>query len=350
MSISIRILNANHGDCILVTYHNNDMIFNLLIDGGNSATFKYGPRKRSYGPLCLLLDELKSKGQCIDLAILTHIDDDHIGGLLSAFQEPGYLDSMVKKIWLNSSRLITQHFKENEIPQNDIYLADDSPLTSVRQGKNLELLLDEIGCERGDLIMAGQEIPEGPFKFTILSPNEGKLRKLLCIWPEDNTSPLTSGSDTDYALTFREILTSDSFIPDTSITNGSSIAFLLEADDKKFLFLGDAHDETVMESLSSLGYSEDRKLSVELVKVSHHGSQFNTSGNLIKMLDVKRYVISTNGSMHGLPNKRTIARLLALGEGDIYFNYDSVISRVLTPEELENYAERIKALGGEIRC
>ncbi|MGL5489270.1 MAG: MBL fold metallo-hydrolase, partial [Shewanella sp.] len=107
MSIKVRILSANHGDCILVTHEDSDGVFNLMIDGGNSATFKWGTAQRHKGALCVVLDELKEKGQCIDLAILTHIDDDHIGGFLNAFKATGYLNEMVKSIWFNSSRLIT---------------------------------------------------------------------------------------------------------------------------------------------------------------------------------------------------------------------------------------------------
>jgi len=349
MGISVRLLHANHGDCILVTHHSRDKIFNLLIDGGNGATFKYGPRGRSSGPLRLVLDELKTKGQHIDLAILTHIDDDHIGGLLSAFKTPGYLDEMVESIWFNSSRLITHHFNEKDIPQNDICLSDDSPQTCARQGKALETLLDEIGCERAPLIMAGQIIEKGPFKFTVLSPDEEKLRKLLCVWPEEKSAPETTGAATDYALTLDEIWAADAFSPDTSIANGSSIAFLLQADDKALLFLGDAHDETIVRSLRSLDFSSEAKLAVDLVKISHHGSQYNTSPEFLKLVESRRYIISTNGSKHGLPNKRTIARILALSDGMVCFNYESVIADMLLVHEVEAYSGRFEALDEEIR-
>ena len=349
MSINVRFLRANHGDCILVTHHNQDKVFNLLIDGGNGATFKYGPREHSKGELCQILDDLKAKGEHIDLVVLTHIDDDHIGGLLNAFEAPGYLGEMVKSIWFNSPRLITRHFEEKDIPQNEVYLRDDSPQTSARQGKALETLLEEIGCDRERLVMAGQVIMKGPFKFTILSPDEEKLRKLLCIWPETKSSPETSGATTDYEYTFDEILAYDSFNPDTSITNGSSIAFLLEVDDKALLFLGDAHDETIVKNLYMLGYSPEDKLSTELVKVSHHGSQYNTSPEFLNLIDSHRYVISTNGLKHGLPNKRTIGRLLRLSNGIVCFNYDSVITRMLKPQEIDVYAKRFEVLNEEIR-
>lgn len=348
MSISIRTLKANHGDSILVTHYGHDKVFNLLIDGGNGATFKNGPSDRFKGELCLVLDELKAKNESIDLLILTHIDDDHIAGLLKAFKAKNYLSTMVKSVWFNSSRLITEYFNEKEISENNIYLGNSSPLTSVQQGKNLEILLDEIGCNRAPLIKTGQTIDKGPLKFTILSPNEEKLRKLLCIWPTENCSATTSSAKTDYSLTLKEILASDHFIPDTSQANGSSIAFILEADDKKLLFLGDSHDDILIQELSLLGYSADNKLYVDLVKISHHGSQYNTSTEFLSLIDSPSFIISTNGLKHGLPNKKTIARLLAKTEGKVYFNYESVSKLILLPEESE-YSNRFEVLDKEIR-
>ena len=159
MGIRVRVLQANHGDCILVTHEGSDGTFNLLIDGGNPGTFKYGPQDRIKGELCILLDELKAQGQHLDLVILTHIDDDHIGGLLKALKTPSY-GQLVKSVWFNSSRLITDHFNSSEIPENEIYVQDSSPDTSVRQGKKFEEFLDGLGVERGDIVMSGQEIGE----------------------------------------------------------------------------------------------------------------------------------------------------------------------------------------------
>ena len=226
-----------------------------------------------------------------------------------------------------------------------MYLRDPAPETSVKQGKELEALLGDIGCEQTPLVKAGQVINKGPFKFTILSPDEEKLRKLLCVWPTEVTSADTAGAATDYSLSFQDILAADKFEADTSIANGSSIAFIAEADGKAMLFLGDTHDETVLKTLSSMGYSATSKLSVELIKVSHHGSKYNTSPEFLSLINTKRYLISTDGSRHGLPDKRTIARILASSEqGIVLFNYGEVIKRMLLDGESDLYPGRLEAL------
>jgi len=349
MGIIVRILKANHGDCILVSHEGPSSVFNILIDGGPSTTFRNGPRQRYSGALCNVLDDLKEKGQHIDLAILTHIDDDHIHGLIKAFEKQGYLGQLVKSIWFNSSRLITQHFNAPEISENNILLKDDSPKTTVQQGKDLEILLDEIGCKRAPLIMAGQVYEIGPFTLNVLSPDRKQLEQLLHKWPTEVESAETSSHDNDYHLTLSQIWADDEFEPDTSIYNGSSIAFILENDGKKMLFLGDAHDQVVVDNLRALGYSDTNKLKLDLVKISHHGSQYNTSNEFLSLLDSPRYVISTNGRKHGHPNKRTIARIIKATDGNIFFNYDHVIPPLLLADEAEFYSSRLEELDDGIR-
>lgn len=349
MVITVRVLKAKHGDCILVSHDGPTGVFNLLIDGGTSTTFKYGPRQRYAGALCVALDNLKAKGQHIDLAILTHIDDDHIHGLIKAFEKPGYLSEMVKSIWFNSSRLITRHFDVPEIPENNIELFDDSPQTTVKQGKDLEELLDKIGCVRAPLVMAGQIHEVGPFKLKLLSPDRKQLEKLLHVWSSEVDSGKTSVHDNDYHLSLEDIWLDDKFESDTSVYNGSSIAFILESDSKRMLFLGDAHEGIVSKNLRNFGYSETKKLKLDLVKLSHHGSQYNTSSELLRLLDSPIYIVSTDGSKHGLPNKRTIARIIKSTHGKMLFNYEHVIAPLLLAHEIEVYSSRLEVLGDDIK-
>jgi beta-lactamase superfamily II metal-dependent hydrolase len=108
MSTSIQFLHASHGDCIFLRHEQEGKIFNLLIDGGPGETF--GQLNGYAKPLRLLLEELKANGEVIDLAVITHVDDDHIGGVLAAMSYDDYLPSqrlnklMIKKMKWQESR------------------------------------------------------------------------------------------------------------------------------------------------------------------------------------------------------------------------------------------------------
>ncbi|QKJ66832.1 MBL fold metallo-hydrolase [Deefgea piscis] len=350
MGISVQVLHANHGDCILISHQVDQATFNVLIDGGDTKTFKYGPRLKYNGHLCNILDQIKGRKEHIDLAILTHIDDDHIGGLLRAFEEQGYLQDMVKRVWFNSSKKITQYFDHSEISENNVYLRNISPETGIKKGKELELLLDEIECKREPIIISGQVLEVGPFTFKILSPNKANLEKLLCVWPCEGRTSETAGAQNDHSLSFEEILAVDDFCGDPSKTNGSSIGFIVEADEKAMLFLGDAHDKTIVESLQNLRYSREKKLHVDLVKISHHGSQYNTSPEFLAMIEAKNYLISTDGLHHGHPDKRTIARIINSNPNAVIsFNYVRPIKSLLLPQEYDKFSDQLQLLTNRIK-
>ena len=106
---------------------------------------------------------------------------------------------------------------------------------------------------------------------------------------------------------------------------------------------------SLKQKVRTLGYSDTNKLKLDLVKISHHGSQYSTSDEFLSLLDSECYIISTNGSKHGLPNKRTIARIIKATDGKILFNYSDVITPLLLAHEAESYSSRLEVLDDEIR-
>ncbi|WP_199063714.1 MBL fold metallo-hydrolase, partial [Serratia sp. ASV30] len=331
MATNICMLAASYGDSILVSHSSESGTFNLLIDGGPAKTFGKGPGGRRPGPLRVALDEIKEKGQCVDLVILTHVDSDHIKGLLKAFKTDGYLNSLAKRVWLNASSNISAYLGEAEISENSIPFSNgDSPETSIRDGKTFEQFLTELDCWKREIIVAGEIITEGPFKFTILSPSQEDLRKLHCKWPDEKPPADTAGEANDYNQSFSDLIENDEFSEDPSFTNGSSIAFILEIEGKKILFLGDAYASTIVTTLEGLGYTRENKLIVDYVKISHHGSHFNTSMKLLELIECRSYLISTDGTKHGHPHKRTLARIFnSQPDSVIYFNYEVAFDGIL---------------------
>jgi hypothetical protein len=67
------------------------------------------------------------------------------------------------------------------------------------------------------------------------------------------------------------------------------------------------------------------KLKIDALKLSHHGSANATTIPLVKALDCRRYLVSSNGNIFYHPDREAIARVILHG-GDqprLYFNYRS---------------------------
>ena len=124
-------------------------------------------------------------------------------------------------------------------------------------------------------------------------------------------------------------LVAQRFEEERSKTNASSIAFLVEYEGQTCLFAADAQPYRLVESIRTLlAERGERRLKVDVMKVSHHGSRGNTSPELLSLLDCKHFLISTNGGggfRPGHPHDETIARIIAgVGPGvELWFNYRS---------------------------
>lgn len=353
--LKIQFVQAYNGDCILISLTENGVTKNILIDGGPGATYQNLKNKKGKpeaGVLQKVLNDLVKNKQQIDLLILTHVDDDHIGGLLRWFGDAAGKASpredTVKEIWFNSGDVIHDHFKkqEKEIPANpdtepDVQVsnAEEGKPTSITQGIRFTKLADEYGIKRnGEVILQGQSTKKFGADFFFLSPDESRLEQFLREWKKKEPDKLTAGKEDDYATSFDAFMKINTFEEDKALPNGTSIAFVLNWHGKLFLFLADAHPSVICEGLKKLGYNENNPIPCELVKVAHHGSRNNTSPKLLQMIGSKNYVISTNGDKDQHPHKQLLARLLKHNKDcRIFFNYGERIQKILTRPEDEKY-------------
>jgi beta-lactamase superfamily II metal-dependent hydrolase len=335
MDLELRILQADHGDSIVISFDFEGERKNILIDGGPAAAFEIQntiPR-----PVKLALNDIKNKAQNVDLLVLTHVDDDHIGGLLAGFNKKGYLTDLTQEVWFNSGKLIFNHFNKSIDDSNTVTLKSSSGNnTSIGQGIKLEDHLMGKGIWSHSLIKSGDEIDRLGCKFKFLSPSLSKLEKLLIKWKKETTNTNTSAQNKDYQESFERLLADDKFKEDVSIHNGSSLAFIFECNDRSLLLLGDAHPSVVIASLKSLGYSNQKRLKIDYVKVSHHGSKANTNNELLELIECNNFIISANGNHHGLPNKKTLARIVShFPNANLMFNYPEIINKIFTNVELK---------------
>ncbi|MBK8328633.1 MAG: MBL fold metallo-hydrolase [Bacteroidetes bacterium] len=322
----IKFLKAFNGDSILISFLENEIPRNILIDGGIGDTFKTISNVK--GDLHEVIKKIREDKQFIDLLVLTHFDDDHIGGILRWLNKDKEAVSLIKKVWFNSGKEIAEKFTSKENKDLDIEIAQEAGNfhTSPKQGIKFEKYLRDNHLWEGEIIEQGLTYDLFGLKFKILSPNDDKLDKLLRLYQKQKDY-FTSGGEYDFQTSLKEFIDEEiqlgfKFQEDNSVANGSSIAFMMEYEDKNFLFLADSHPSVVIEGLNKFGYNKDNPLNAELVKVSHHGSMYNTSKELLEIIKANNYLISSNATKHGLPNKRTIARIVHNNPNAfIYFNY-----------------------------
>jgi ribonuclease BN (tRNA processing enzyme) len=282
----------------------------MLVDGGTSQTYE-----KDLKPI---VSELSSKRKNLDLVILSHIDNDHVLGLLDLFEDikknreakvevirigglwhNSFIDITNKKT--DNGTLIQQTFLSNEfstigLDTNTIHLPVISALKGIAEGRDLTKLAKSLQIPinpqfGGSLIVAGDKnnsVKIGNMKFSILGPtqkNLDKLRKIWNDWLRKHLSPPSKVSD----LQALKIL-------DASVANLSSIMFMVQSQGKNILFTGDGLGEDVIDVLSERGLLDSEgKYHVDVMKVPHHGSERNASREFFDRVTADAYVISANG-------------------------------------------------------
>jgi hypothetical protein len=202
---------------------------------------------------------------------------------------------------------------------------------------------------------------DGSVRITILSPLPAQLQRLAREWrrellslgvahdavdsPEFETAfealllrPFDDGTTSEElavsSATISEPPPADSFREDTSTTNASSIAFLLEYCGTTALFLGDALPSVVSGQLALLPHPS-RPLALDVVKVSHHGSKRNTSPALLETMSVGHFLLSTDGLKHGHPDIETLLWIVDRQRGTtLHFNYSSASAIAIDHDDI----------------
>ena len=341
----IKFLNAFKGDSILISVTDDENIArNILIDSGTGATY-YNDKERQKGELFSIVEHLKREGQKIDLLIITHVDDDHIGGILKWISKDSSAHKIIGQVWFNSGKLIAEHLnkKVNEDLEQLINRPSDN-FTSISQGIKFETYIEEHGIWDRQLIKSKQQYDVFPgISVEILSPNDITLAKLVELYKKPKHDYFTSGKSTDWNRSISDIIEeekADSFSinSDASVSNGSSIAFILSSFGRKFLFLSDSHCDVVTEALLNLGYSANNPLHVEFIKISHHGSDYNIDDTLLSLVNTNHYIILADGTKSNLPSKRCVARIIkANANSTISFNYERVAQSIFTEQDRIEY-------------
>lgn len=301
--IEIDIIDADHGDCLLLRL---DTI-NILIDCGPNS---FQTRKKVLKSLTQLLGEEPK----IDFAIVTHNDDDHIGGFKFLLDK----EIEIKTIIFNSLQDIPDIV--NDSRKQISYNQDNALRKKLLEEKDITVQ----SLSRGDYI----ELENG-IKLTAITPTINALEKMLVnSINKEKKNNKQIANDITQEITFEEALrkvksNEDNFVKDPSPTNKSSIGLVIEYKDFKGLFLGDAQAEDVIDGLMEGGFNSQK---FDVVKLSHHGSERNTSVELIKLIGRTEYILCANNQKsHKHPNNLTLARIFSENPNPtIHFSSDNV--------------------------
>ena len=329
-SLKIVFFSADSGDCFLLVFNNGDMQTTLLIDGGY--------RTRYLTKLKNQLLEVYAHENSSNYIFLTHIDNDHIGGIQAIFEDLTFPRQKITSIIFNTTSAIKELTPE-AMEEPPIIEIMDSYLTNTSyvSGISLEQKMKEYDVKviSGIIALSGLKLKD--INITFLSPRIETMKKYKTWIEKEEKRTLTATRSNDYNETL-EYLKDKIFEEDTSITNASSLSMIIEYMGKRLLFLGDSIPSDIVASLKELGYSRENKLILDLVKVSHHGSRKNTSNELLNCIVCDNFLISTDGTKHEHPSKETLARIInSQSNPTLIFNYD-LIKTIFSKEELDSLA------------
>ncbi|MDQ1165682.1 ComEC/Rec2 family competence protein [Flavobacterium sp. SORGH_AS_0622] len=320
---------AGKGDSFLLTW-NGEGRHRLLIDAGNQNTYRF----------------LKSIVQDFgkdDTILVTHVDYDHVGGFFKWLSDKETTLNPALRVFMNTPQLV--------------FAPSDSDLVGVDHGVKLEELLFSRGIQCTPLYLDqynDNSITMHGLKLQILSPKKEVIDRLISKWNANEIYQQYEQARNqvnnmvavrDELLIERNHILSNQPVPhdwEIDLLNASSIAFILEYQDFRLLFLGDSNPQLICDELERKGHTKEYKLEIDLFKISHHGSKHNTTKDLLERIKCSKYLISTDGSgPYYHPSRETLILISTYGRISddypitIYSNYALPLDKLLTREEQE---------------
>lgn len=334
-----------------------DPLKRILVDGGTHETWPFLKAK---------LEALDEDDRHFELLVITHVDDDHILGVLEMLQRRGELGLTFGDIWFNG----WTHLHPNNV------------VLGPKQGEMLTTLLSGPTLPWNKLLKAQAEVinrgavathadgcprelaVDDDLKAWVLAPTPANLASLVGKWdtvvtkagivPGHGAPPVMLVDDHTLGNEeFADLLKAKGG-SDSSPSNGSSIVLLVEADGASFLLTGDGKKKPITDGVKKMAKLRDAKrLAVDLFKLPHHGSAYNVSPTVLKKLDCSSYLVSTNGDEHGHPHDAAIAWTIRHGrpanddDVELLFNYKTEFNYRwggdLTLQDEEGYSARYPA-------
>jgi len=333
MIFSLDVCRARKGDCLLLHFGSKDEPGIVMIDGGPSAV--YGPHLK---PRLMQIREARKLDNRtplpVDLLMVSHVDDDHIQGILDLTREMIATKQApllrVLSFWHNSfddiigqdpaelTAAVTAQFGAASLngglpadagvdsgESDEVICGSLKVLASIEQGHRLRGDAESLGFPRnpefdGKLILAAKKavpVAEG-LSFVVAGPMKPELKELQ----KKHDQWLKTLKDKSPAESLAAYV-------DKSVTNLSSIVVLAEFGGKTILLTGDARGDKILQGLELVGaLRKGGSMRVDVLKVPHHGSSNNLDLGFFERITASHYVFSGDGE-HGNPERETMAML-----------------------------------------
>jgi hypothetical protein len=325
MIFSLEVRKARAGDCLLLHYGTKTDPGLIMIDGGPATVYDSFLRPR--------LEQIKKARNLddgvplgVDAVMVSHIDDDHINGILEfthelvdAKQARKPALAKVKSFWHNtfddiignSSQQLRGAVKASFGPASlsgepDVDGLDEAAakvLASVDQGLRLRDDIRALGLKANGVF--GQPLVMAVAKGKPQTIGNGL--SLRVIGPQKEELLALQKEHDDFLEAQKEKRTSSlASFTDTSVPNLSSIVVLAEVSGKRILLTGDARGDKVLSGLELVGALKPRgTIDVDVVKMPHHGSARNLAPEFFQRIRAPHYVFSGDGE-NGNPDRETL--------------------------------------------
>jgi beta-lactamase superfamily II metal-dependent hydrolase len=352
--MKLRVFPSDKGDCLLLKGRNSGKI---LCDGGMQESFTE------------FVAEQLTEEEMIDLVYVSHVDDDHISGILKLLDNAWawrvfrhHVDQgdddvrepkvpkppKIKRIWHNA-------FKDQVDRSGEVQdlLAAMVPILSQVDDLELQNAAAEnfsIVNSNAQAIRVSQRVSPGqlaiplnedgklmlvrddqqPFTFgdlsvQVIAPFEedvAKFRKKWNEWLEDNTArvrDLRAKARADARgianeldrLTMPLVASADELGDRSKVTppNLASIMLFVKDGQHTALMTGDGHADDVIKGLEAIGaMPPGDPLHVHVLKVPHHGSEHNMTEEFARRITADHYVFCGDG-FSGNPERVVVKTL-----------------------------------------
>jgi len=313
---ALETIKAKHGDCLLLHWGTAAAPKIGLIDGGPDTVYGNFLKPR-------LKKIAKDRGKDVlplDLTMVSHIDDDHINGILDFADdiENGDAPADIGLLWFNSLEgLLKDKIAEGSTAQvtaavNQMAAPVENEwhrkvLASVPQGQQLHAfakrhgIFDQMNSPFQPLVMnAKQKATKiAGLSLTVIGPFADEVEALRKKWKELRKKGITAA------------------FSDPSPYNLSSIVVIAEFGGKTMLLTGDARGDKVLEGLKVQGKLKNGKVHLDLLKLPHHGSQNNVTQGFFEQVTADVYVVSGDNVKFKNPHKKAMQQLAdARGDDD----------------------------------